>query len=493
MKKIILLLILTNLFSQNIWAGPVNGGLNEKTIKINPNQPGAVQGNISKEVAYFNTKNAPVKKFPIVGAARTNGISITEADFLSLLQPNMTFALKTADTATTFSMNIGIADMVNAQTWTLPSTGFLTLFNQYQNIDFIAPSTVPTAAQVTGATHVGRRDYFDSSGNPITEYFHFELLPNEPLDEMGVTFVQNGITNNFGEAPQEFLDAPLDLGDAYNSSVAAYKNNAPLPKKVYNSHTVVDAFGTISNPFGSTPATFNCLRLSICDTVRTYTTSATTPSSVEIRYSVGWMTKEGFRFFAKKPAATASGTTILNRLSASSFAPTTVLAVELIDFQGIETEKGITLSWTTASETNNDYFNIERSNDGRNFEKIGQVKGNGTTNQQNHYRFGDKSRGGYYRLTQVDFDGTTTSSNIISVKSKKILENIKAYPNPASDHLTINYSSTQHETANYIIINQLGQIVLQGNLSVNEVDISSLPMGVFTLKIGEDQVKFIKQ
>jgi hypothetical protein len=492
MKKIILLLILTNLFSHKIWAGAVSSVEYQKTIKINPKQPiEAFQGNISKEVAFFNTKNAPVKKFPVVAAARTNGISIVESDFLSLLQPNMTFALKTADTSTTFSMNIGIADMLNAQTWTLPSTGFLTLFNQDQNINFIAPTNVPTAAQVAGATHVGRKDYLDSSGDPITEYYHFELLPNEPLDEMGVTFVQNGITTSYGEAPQPFIDAPLDLGDTYNSSVTAYEDDDSLPKKVFNSYTVVDAFGTISNPYGTTPATFGCLRLSVIDTVRTYTTSATIPSSVEIRYSVGWVTKEGFRFFGQKPTATANGTTTLKRLSASRFATTAVLAVELLDFQGIETEKGIALTWTTASETNNDYFNIERSRDGRNFEKIGQVKGNGTTIQQNRYRFYDESRGGYYRLTQVDFDGTTTSSNIISVKLNNNSNTIKAYPNPESDYLMIDYP--QNEKTNYLIINQLGLIILQGNLSSNEVDISTLPSGVFIIKIGDVQVKFLKQ
>ncbi|MEM8906732.1 MAG: zinc-dependent metalloprotease [Bacteroidota bacterium] len=84
------------------------------------------------------------------------------------------------------------------------------------------------------------------------------------------------------------------------------------------------------------------------------------------------------------------------------------LPVELAAFDGQLVDKKSHLRWTTISEQNNDYFTLERSQDGRNFAAIGTVSGQGTTNTPQHYSFVDaQPRLGknYYRLRQTDFDG----------------------------------------------------------------------------------------
>lgn len=75
------------------------------------------------------------------------------------------------------------------------------------------------------------------------------------------------------------------------------------------------------------------------------------------------------------------------------------------------------LQWSTAQELNNDYFSIERSADGRRWETVGQVAGQGTTQEEASYRFMDAPGPGrwYYRLLQVDYDGQSAYSDVLSV------------------------------------------------------------------------------
>jgi Pregnancy-associated plasma protein-A/Secretion system C-terminal sorting domain len=106
--------------------------------------------------------------------------------------------------------------------------------------------------------------------------------------------------------------------------------------------------------------------------------------------------------------------------------------VELMSFEGKTQGRVNHLFWTTASEINNAYFDVERSFDGQNFQKIGQIKGFGTSAERRDYAFDDLSFNGitaYYRLNQVDFDGKSTLSNTISLQNGKT-NRVKIFPNP---------------------------------------------------------------
>lgn len=93
----------------------------------------------------------------------------------------------------------------------------------------------------------------------------------------------------------------------------------------------------------------------------------------------------------------------------------TALPVELKTFSASLTENGVELDWITGSEINNSHFNVQFSYDGINWETIGVVQGMGNSTAAINYSFLDPEQGSgvqYYRLEQVDFDGTTSLSNI---------------------------------------------------------------------------------
>jgi hypothetical protein len=101
---------------------------------------------------------------------------------------------------------------------------------------------------------------------------------------------------------------------------------------------------------------------------------------------------------------------------------TGTLPVELLYFKGQKEKEGNLLSWSTASEINNDHFELERSYNGSSFETIDFVEGKGTYSGISHYAVYDNTfeKGiVYYRLKQVDFDGKTTYSKVISLQDKQ--------------------------------------------------------------------------
>ena len=194
--------------------------------------------------------------------------------------------------------------------------------------------------------------------------------------------------------------------------------------------------------------------------------------------------------------ATASGISSFSPFTVSNVA---VLPVELLDFRGSSSVSGNLLTWTTANEQNNKGFEVERSPQPPKgafptWESIGFVNGKGKAAS---YNFTDKAPfGGWglYRLRQIDNDGTETLSKVISIERKGNKGSLKAYPNPAHNSLTIDYPiDVQKELEQYTVVNTLGQTLLQGKLSSNSLDISSLPTGAFIIKIGEAQCKFLKQ
>lgn len=116
------------------------------------------------------------------------------------------------------------------------------------------------------------------------------------------------------------------------------------------------------------------------------------------------------------------------------------LPIELLNFSAVNNEdKYIELNWSTLSETNNDYFTIERSQDGISFKPIGNIDGTGNSTKIQVYSFIDShpnSGFNYYRIRQTDFDGSFDFTGIESVYFNKNL-NIFIKPNPVFEYLNI--------------------------------------------------------
>jgi uncharacterized delta-60 repeat protein len=139
-------------------------------------------------------------------------------------------------------------------------------------------------------------------------------------------------------------------------------------------------------------------------------------------------------------AVQAGPVTITNRFSLR-FGPATPLPVELTAFTAALRGAAVALAWHTASEKNSARFEVERSRDGRNFERIGTVAAQGTTTRPTDYRFADEHPSRiaqllYYRLRQVDRDGSASYSPVQRV-AMDATPNLSLFPNPASGTATL--------------------------------------------------------
>jgi len=162
------------------------------------------------------------------------------------------------------------------------------------------------------------------------------------------------------------------------------------------------------------------------------------------------------------------------------------LPVTLSRFDGKSTVEGNLLNWTTISETNNAYFLVERSTNGRIFMTVGKVealKGNQT---EKNYRFLDMDfvKGiSYYRLKQVDSDSKSVYSRIIAIDAAKAGE-IKLYPNPVQKELTLELPEVTGEKVQVKIINAAGRQVqikeqVESQNGIISLDLEALPAGIY--------------
>jgi hypothetical protein len=165
------------------------------------------------------------------------------------------------------------------------------------------------------------------------------------------------------------------------------------------------------------------------------------------------------------------------------------LPVTLVSFEGKSENNQTKLTWKTASETDNKGFEIERSADTRNFEKIGFVDGSGDTKENQFYHFTDLNpiTMGYYRLKQLDYDGKFEYSKVIAVRAGK--EAINIYPNPAQTELTVTGAAGNELVS---VFTSTGKpVVMDAKLSGGKVDVKDLKEGIYTIKIGDSAKKLL--
>ncbi|GGG10783.1 Ig-like domain-containing protein [Pontibacter amylolyticus] len=145
--------------------------------------------------------------------------------------------------------------------------------------------------------------------------------------------------------------------------------------------------------------------------------------------------------------------------------PITPLPVELMFFKAQAQTKGVNLTWATASELENKGFEVQVSSNGRDFKAIGFVESKvGTTSLRQDYSFLDtKAVSGtrYYRLKQVDFDGTTSFSPIRAVALDAGNSTVSAYPNPFDDAVIVTLNGTEARNVQVVLMDAMGKVLLQ--------------------------------
>lgn len=142
------------------------------------------------------------------------------------------------------------------------------------------------------------------------------------------------------------------------------------------------------------------------------------------------------------------------------------IPVELASFSAQLVQKDVVLNWTTASELNNQGFEIEQSFDNENFTRIGFVPGFGSTTESKTYSFriSDAISGiQYYRLKQIDFDGTFTHYNSVEIDGPVVREFAlyQNHPNPFNPSTNISFSIPVESNVRITLFNMLGQEVAQ--------------------------------
>lgn len=144
------------------------------------------------------------------------------------------------------------------------------------------------------------------------------------------------------------------------------------------------------------------------------------------------------------------------------------LPIQLISFTGKNVNGNNILEWTTASETNSDYFIIERSEDGTIFYEIGEIKGAGNSNSILKYEFKDSNplTVSYYRLRQVDFDGNFTYSPVIELSSNSEKNEIHIFSTGSEIAICANTENTI--SPEVTVYNMTGQIVYCSVVTIQE-------------------------
>ena len=176
-------------------------------------------------------------------------------------------------------------------------------------------------------------------------------------------------------------------------------------------------------------------------------------------------------------------------------ASTIILPIELSKFEAKCHNDKVYIIWTTSSEKDNEAFIIERSSNAVDFIEIARIGGYGNSIETINYQYTDKNPNtgdNYYRLVQIDTDGTRTQSEIIVAKchdSKLDDMQVEAYPNPFNDKLTISLYNFDGQNTTIEIFDMLGKIVKSisvlnpSNYHEITISIDGLPQAAYNLRV----------
>ncbi|MBI3520796.1 MAG: proprotein convertase P-domain-containing protein [Bacteroidetes bacterium] len=183
------------------------------------------------------------------------------------------------------------------------------------------------------------------------------------------------------------------------------------------------------------------------------------------------------------------------------------LPVELIYFNGENSSDANILTWATASETNNAYFELEKSTDGTNFNTLtilnNQVAKIDSKKHQLTYQYQDVSCNAYYRLKQVDQDGTFKHFNTVFLEGDQEKTKPQIAPNPANNKLTISYYTKVNTPSTITIFDISGREIRQETTRFNSenkeiiLDIENLQNGLYFIRVDNGfksfQQKIVKE
>lgn len=183
-----------------------------------------------------------------------------------------------------------------------------------------------------------------------------------------------------------------------------------------------------------------------------------------------------------------------------------VLPLKLGQFSATKKTGQVDLIWETLSEENTSHFEIERSSDGNNWTRIGEVIANGNSTQKQSYSYTDPAPSiltSFYRLKMADKDGIYTYSRVITVTAAAEFTGIRLFPNPARESIQVQYEAARSGSLQLMVTDASGRNVYQSTVSgrpgINmfSVPVQMLSPGYYQLAILADDRKtagmFVKE
>ena len=183
-----------------------------------------------------------------------------------------------------------------------------------------------------------------------------------------------------------------------------------------------------------------------------------------------------------------------------------LLPVQFVSFKAELLSDKVLVSWATAQEQNASHFDVERSTNGRDFTKIGQVKAAGNSNVLVNYSFNDNNPVlgvSYYRLRQVDIDNRFVYTKTVIIRNEARGKAFTVWPNPVLDNVNVTLQSDKNQNLSLRVVDYNGRVVRTQVVNVTRgvnqitVNMSTLTKGMYVIQVVGDNLnlteKVIKQ
>ncbi|MEL6143261.1 MAG: T9SS type A sorting domain-containing protein [Bacteroidota bacterium] len=181
------------------------------------------------------------------------------------------------------------------------------------------------------------------------------------------------------------------------------------------------------------------------------------------------------------------------QLTDDQFNCNAALPVELVDFQArANRSQEVELSWQTEVEINNDYFVVEHATDNRDFQDLLRVNGAGNYDGILNYEAlhpNPASGNNYYRLRQVDYDGTFTHSDLrrVTIARSAGVNGVEIYPNPTTSFVRVDFTQALAEKGRIELFNWHGQqvrsLAVDAGAMGQQLEVDDLPRGTYLLRV----------
>jgi hypothetical protein len=242
-------------------------------------------------------------------------------------------------------------------------------------------------------------------------------------------------------------------------------------------------------------------------TLYVFTTSmpTTDPTTVEVGPITGTNDAPNIsRMVLRQGSAANAATLVVDGLRVGRPWSGNFLPVKYTSFTATKQATSNLLKWSTASESNNSHFEVQRSVDGKSFETITRVKGNGTTNKVHAYTYQDVAapvaKTVYYRLKQVDFDGKSELSKTVSVVNIQAQNGINAtLPNPFANELSIGVQATTSGVAQIELMDMIGKLhhssteALTAGANTIDINTTNVPDGIYFVRVSLNGETFTRK